>query len=302
MKAPSLQIGDTIGVMAPSSYVEKEKIIKAKKLLEKSGYSVFLHPQYEAKFNQSAGTTEEKLKAFHELIADPSIKAIIAAGGGNRALHMLDGIDYDLVANNPKIIMGFSDVTALLNAVHAKTGITTIHGPVFTWLPAMKGMFDFNMGLLAGETQEYPMQGCRILREGTATGHLVGGNLSVFHLMPNTEYAPNTKGGILFIEDLREEVNKIDRMLLQLRRTGVLSEINGIICGSFKELGDNGRPYGFTLDDLLLEHTSGYDIPIVMDAPFGHGDQLYAMPIGGNAELYAGNAKVTLKLTESCVS
>ncbi len=302
MKAPALKIGDTIGVMAPSSFVEKDKVIKAKTLLEKKGFNVFLHPQYEKKFNQSAGTNEQKVAAFHDLIKNPDIKAIIAAGGGNRALHILDKIDYDLVRANPKIIMGFSDVTAILNAVHSKTGLTTIHGPVFTWLPALKGMFDFNMKLLGGETLEYPMQDCRILREGHVKGHLVGGNLSVFHLMPNTDFAPKTEDGILFLEDLREEINKIDRMLLQLRRTGVMAEIKGIICGGFKNLGDNGRPYGFTLDDLLLEHTEGFDIPMVMDAPFGHGKELYAMPIGGRAELYAGSGKVTLKLTEPCVS
>lgn len=302
MKPPAIKTGDTIGVMAPSSYVETEQVEKARLFLENKGFQVFIHPQTEEKFNQSAGTNTQKTEAFHDLIKNPDINAIFAAGGGNRALHILDMIDYDLVAAHPKIIMGFSDVTALLNAINAKTGLTTFHGPVVTWIPELADMFDFNMAVLRGETPEYPMEQCRILRKGNAKGHLVGGNLSVFHLMPNTNFAPVTKGGILFLEDLREEINKIDRMLLQLRRTGVMAEITGIICGNFRDLGDNGRPYGFTLDDLLLEHTAGYDIPIVMNAPFGHGKQLYTMPIGGHTELYAGNDKVTLTLTESATA
>ena len=302
MKPRPLKKGDTIGVMAPSSYVEKGKVEKAKSFLENKGFGVFIHPQTEARHNQSAGTNSQKIEAFHDLIKNPDIIAIFAAGGGNRALHILDMVDYNLVKANPKIIMGFSDVTALLNAVNAKTGLTTFHGPVVTWIPELADMFDFNLGLLSGEIPEYPMEHSRILREGHAKGHLVGGNLSVFHLMPNTEFAPVTKGGILFLEDLREEINKIDRMLLQLRRTGVMAEIKGIICGNFRDLGDNGRPYGFTLDDLLLEHTQGYDIPIVMDAPFGHCKQLYAMPIGGLAELSASNNKVSLTLSEPATS
>lgn len=302
MKAPALKKGDMIGVMAPSSFVEDDKVKKAVKFIKNKDYEVFLHPQYEARFNQSAGTTEQKLEAFHDLIANPTVKAIIMAGGGNRAMHMLDQIDYGLVKDNPKIIMGFSDVTTILNAIRSKTGLTTIHGPVLTWLCKQGGQFDFNMGLLSGDTPDYPMEKCRILREGSAEGHMVGGNLSIFHLLPNGPIPPVTKGGILFLEDLREEINKIDRMLLHLRRTGVMGEISGLVCGSFSNLGDNGRPYGFTLDDLVMEHTEGYNIPVVMDAPFGHGDELYAMPVGGKAALEATNGKVSLKLLEPAVA
>lgn len=302
MKPAPLQPGDTIGVMSPSSYVEKKAVLKAKKFLENKGFSVFLHPQYESRYNQSAGTSEEKVAALHELFEDKNIKAIITASGGNRALHLLDKLDYDLIAANPKIFMGFSDVTALLNSFHTKTGLITFHGPVLSWIPSLGDeQFGFTLDVLTGKTVSYPMEQCRVLREGEAEGILIGGNLSIFHLMPNTDFAPACDGAILFLEDLREEINKIDRMLLQLRRTGTFSKIAGLVCGSFNDLGDNGRPYGFTLEDLILEHTKDYNFPIVMDAPFGHGDQIYPFPIGGKAKLSATGNIVTLSLTESAI-
>lgn len=302
IKPPALKKGDTIGVFAPSSFVEKKNVLKAKKYLEDKGFNVYLHPQYEEKYNQSAGTTEAKVNALHELFGNDEINAIIAAGGGNRALHMLEHIDYDLIRDNPKIFMGFSDVTALLSSFSARTNLTTFHGPVFTWLPAMDDHWDFNLAVLSGKTPAYPMTQCRILREGAAEGPLTGGNLSLFHYLAGTKDALPPDGAILFLEDLREEINKVDRMLLHLRRTGYLSRLSGLVCGSFSNLGDNGRPYGFSLEDLLLEHCKGYDFPIVMDGPFGHENQLYALPVGGIVRMEAQNGRVSLFLNEPAVA
>lgn len=299
----ALKKGDLIGIFAPSSYIEKKKLDVAVKFLEGKGFKVFVHPQTYQQFNQSAGTNAEKVAAFHDLLRDKNVKAIFAAGGGNRALHILDDIDYKLVGKNPKIIMGFSDVTAILNAVTARTGIVTFHGPVATWLPGQsKEMSDFNFKLLAGKTPAYPMKDARVLREGMAEGKMVGGCLSLFYLLAQTKDCPPLKDAILFIEDVGEEYSRIDRMLAQLVRTGVMDKIGAIVCGSFSDLRDTGRkPYGFTLEQLVLEHAGNRDIPIIMDAPFGHGNALYAMPVGGKAILSAKKGKVTLKLAGPAV-
>lgn len=304
IKPHALKKGDKIGVFSPSSYVEEDEIHAAKNIIEQRGYEVYLHPQYKERHNQSAGTHEQKIEALHDLIADPSIKAIIAAGGGNRALHILDMIDYDLIAQNPKIISGFSDVTALLNAITAKTGLITFHGPVFSHYGHKDAAeaLDYNLALMSGETCPYKLQNAKILREGEATGPPFGGNLSIFHLMPNTAYAPPKEGAIIFLEDIREEINKVDRMLLQLRRTGVLKRASGLICGGFTKLGDNGRPYGFTLEDLLLEHTEGLDIPVITDAPFGHFYGNYTLPVGAQAHLSAQDHKASLNFTNPVIS
>lgn len=302
MKAKALKKGDLIGVFAPSSWVEKAKVDAARKYLESKGFKVFIHPQTFNRFNQSAGTDDEKLAAFDELLKNKDVKAIFAAGGGNFSTHLLDRINYRAVKSHPKIIMGFSDVTALLNAVHAKTGLITFHGPVFTWLPKQsRAMADFNMNVLAGKTPAYPMKDARILRGGTAEGPMIGGNLSLLHLLPGTKTAPDFKGAILFIEDIGEELNHIDRMMVHLKRMGVLDKISGIVCGSFSDLKDTGKPFGFTLDDIILKHVGDRPIPIVMDAPFGHDKTLYTMPVGGEARLTAGRTKATLKLTAPAV-
>ena len=128
-----LKIGDTIGVMSPSSYITAEDLEASVKIIEARGYNVHVHPQTLTKHNQSAGTDTEKTDAFHDLIRDPNINAIFFSCGGNRALHWVDNIDFDLVRDNPKIIIGFSDCTAPLNIINAKTGLVTFHGPTLRW-------------------------------------------------------------------------------------------------------------------------------------------------------------------------
>ena len=128
-----LKKGDTIGVMAPSSFITKDDVEKARSVIESYGYNVHIHPQTYFVYNQSAGTNEAKRDAFHDLIKNPDINAIFFAGGGNRALHWVDMINFDLVKANPKIMMGFSDLTVLLNIINARTGLVTYHGPNFRW-------------------------------------------------------------------------------------------------------------------------------------------------------------------------
>lgn len=303
MKAKALKKGDLIGVFSPSSWVDAEKVEAARQFLEARGFRVMIHPQTFARHHQSAGTDAEKLAALHDLLRDRDVKAIFAAGGGNTALHILDSIDYKLVAKHPKIMLGFSDVTTLLNAFYAKAGLVTFHGPVLTWLPAQaSAMADFNMRVLAGKAPSYPMQQARVLRTGAADGPLVGGNLSLFHLLPKTRQAPPVAGAILFLEDINEEFNQVDRMFAHLKRMGVLDKISGLVCGAFTDLKDTGqRPFGFTLDDIVLKHMGDRAVPIVMDAPFGHTDTLYTLPVGGQARLSARGRTATLKLTEPAV-
>lgn len=263
-----------IGVFAPSSYVEKADIDASRVALEAHGYEVFVHPQTYARDNQSAGTVAEKLEALHSLYADPTIHAIWAAGGGNRALHILEGLDIDLIKANPKPMIGFSDVTALLNVITARTGIVNYHAPVFKHL--------HQEGVIARFlSSDFPLDKAEILNAGKAEGRLFGGNLSVFQYLS----ADIPDGAIIFLEDCNEELSRIDRMLLHLRRSGVFERAAGIVFGEFMDLADSARPFGFTIEDILREHTDGLDIPVVMNAPFGHGGNNYALPIGQSAAL-----------------
>jgi len=281
-----LKAGDIIGVMAPSSFVEKEAIERSVSALEAKGFQVFVHPQTYERENQSAGNVLQKSMAFQGLWQRDDIAAIWAAGGGNRASLLLDSIHFERVARNHKTLIGFSDVTPLLNALYKHSGVSCIHGPVFTSLHSHMNLDDV-LSVLRGENVQMPMEKAIIVREGEAKGRLFGGCLSPFLLLPQTQDCPNLEGSILFLEDTGEEISRIDRMFLHLKRLGVFDTISGLILGQFHNIQDTGRSFGYSLQDIVRTHLEGTNIPVVMNAPFGHGDVLYPLVIGAEARLSA---------------
>lgn len=281
---PPLKPGDTIGVMSPSSYVDKEDIDAGVAVLEQRGFKVYVHPQTFERHNQSAGTVEQKVAALHALAEDDTIKAVIFAGGGNRALHILDSIDFDLIRKHPKIYMGFSDCTVLLNAIYARTGLVTFHGPIIKRLTKNPEL-DFNLRLLTGAEKTIPLDGSRIIKGGSAQGTLIGGNFSAFRRLIGTTEMPDATGAILFLEDIGEELSRIDADLCFYKRSGIFDNIHGLIFGQFSDMKDTGRPFGFTFDNIVAEHTADLNIPVLMDAPFGHAKGLPVFPVGATVKL-----------------
>ncbi|MCB9988911.1 MAG: LD-carboxypeptidase [Rhodospirillales bacterium] len=300
---PALRPGDTIGIMAPSSRANPDSIEKSAALLKENGYNVFIHPQTYETCNQSAGSPDQKCSALRELLLNPDIKAIISACGGNRSGLMLDGIDYGLLLSHPKIIMGFSDLTVLLNGLYTKVGLIGFHGPDMGRLFRLdKKYLDQGISLLSGKAQSLFLENGKVIAAGQSEGHLVGGCLSVFMSLMGTPYQPDFNGAILFIEDVGDELSRYDRMLIHLRNTGVFDQISGLILGDFGKPLDTGMPFGFTLEDIVREHTSDRDIPVIMNAPFGHLGQLLTFPVGGKARLTANADKCTLELTDPVVA
>lgn len=289
---PALQLGDTIGVMAPSSYVEREDIEKSVAAIEAHGYKVFVHPQTYERENQSAGSHLQKSLAFQGLWQRDNIKAIWAAGGGNRALHLLDQINFSKLKDKPKALIGFSDVTALLNAVHAHTGLVTYHAQVFKNLHKNEEHIRQTLNMVSGQDLPMVVDGALIINKGSAEGRMIGGNLSVFQYLPQTLPNDFCDGAILFLEDCNEDLSKIDRMILHLKRTGIFTKAAGIVFGEFTRLTDSGRPFGYTLEDIIREHTTGLDIPIIMNAPFGHGTACHPIPVGQNARVDTNDEKI----------
>lgn len=295
IKPPALKPGDKIGVFSPSSWVDKEDIEKSKSLLEQLGFEVFIHPQTYERENQSAGSTLQKTLAFQGLWQRKDINAIWAAGGGNRCTHILDCINFKNITE-PKILIGFSDVTSLLNTLYAKTNITTFHGPVFKNLHKYNET-DHLLSLLSGDRVKYPLSGENIIKDGKASGHFVGGNLSLLQYLPETLENDIFTDALLFIEDCNEELSRIDRMLLHLKRTGTLAKANALLFGQFSDILESGKPFGYTLEDIIKEHTEGLDIPILYNLLFGHDKNLYTFPIGYNASI--DTQKLTFELDES---
>ncbi len=288
-----LRPGDTIGVCAPSSFVEPSDLAPGIAALEARGFSVRVHPQTFARLNQSAGTHAEKLSALHDLFADPSVRAIWAAGGGNRALHLLPHLDWALIAANPKPFVGFSDATAILNALAARANIPALHGPVLKRVREGAEL-DHLLALLGGQSADLPMEAAKILKPGRAAGSFVGGNLSLVQCLAGTRDMPACAGSILFLEEVGEEISRVDRAFAHLARLGVFGEISALILGNFGDLKDTGRPFGFTMEDIVAEHLEGYDIPVVLNAPFGHQGPFYALPVGGRGNLEADESTCRL--------
>lgn len=282
-----LKSGDTIGVMATSCWLEESDLQTAKMFIEQRGFKVYLHPQATARHHQAAGTADEKIAALHDLFANPEVKAIVGARSGNRAMTMMEGLDFNLIKKNPKILMGYSDVTILLNGIFARTGLVTYHGPLFREWPKRGQDLENMLSLLSGNLKSIPLENSSILRSGNkVTGPLLGGNLSVLQGVLGTPYMPDFTNALLLLEDVGDHLSRYDRMLGHLKNTGVFEKIGALVIGGFTEMKDDSdRPFGFTLEDIIQEHTAGTDFPIIMNAPFGHGERLITLPIGQSATL-----------------
>jgi muramoyltetrapeptide carboxypeptidase len=273
----SLTRESTIGIFAPSSAVDTVEFNKTIALLNSENIKTKIHPQTFNVLHSSAGTAQEKANAFHDLLRDPEVDIIIAASGGNRACHFLDLIDFELFKQHPKLVGGFSDVTILLNAIYAKTGISSLHMPTIRSLTKID---QHSFQSIFTGLQTLSWDDAKHLNTGSANGTLLGGTLSMLCAIQGTEYSPNYKGAILFLEDVGEELSRIDRMLWQLKQSLPFKHLNGIIFGEFLNNADTGRPFGFTLDDIIAEHCSNLNIPIIMNAPIGHGTRNHKLEFG----------------------
>lgn len=306
IKPPALHPGDTIGIMAPSSRVDPDMLEKACKWLDNYGFRIRIHDQTYAAHHQSAGTAAQKAEALMDLWSDPSVRMILAARGGNRAATFLSLLNYERMAETPKLICGYSDATALINAISGSAGLATFHGPGLNSFinGTEEKHLELAFKLFAGQTRGIPLWGSAVSRVGKAKGRLVGGNLSLIAALTGTPWQPDYRGSILFLEDIGDQLSRYDRMLWQLRNAGLLGQISGLILGNLACAEDRGAvPFGFSLQDCLDDVLDGYDIPVVTNAPFGHGTSLVTLPIGARAQLNAAaDGEVTLQLLEDAVA
>lgn len=298
-RAKALVPGDVIGIIAPSSLIESDQLDAGVAVLRDAGFGVSIHPQTLARCGQSAGTPIEKVAAFHEVFLDPSIRAVMAAGGGNRASQFLHLLDFSLIRSHPKLYIGFSDSTAPLAALAAKTGLVACHGPLVKTLPRLDhGALSHLFALLKGGMSPYPMDATTCLTPGQAEGRAFGGTLSVLTSLIGTTYLPDLGGAILYLEDTGEELSRIDRMLWQLKTALPFQRLAGLVFGQFSLPEETGRPFCLSLEEVIREHTKDLDIPVVMNAPFGHAGVNYALPSGGLVSLTASPDRIKLALLE----
>jgi muramoyltetrapeptide carboxypeptidase len=314
IKPPALRRGDLVALFNPSGFADDSLIQRATTNLEKQGLRVMHAAHLRASRGNTAGTIGQRVTDLHTLFANREVRALWAARGGSGAAQLLPYIDYGLVTRNPKIVIGYSDTTALLLALHAKSGLVTFHGPV-----ASSGFTPFTVSQLEAiliegrpdhamvtaeehrkRAQDEPHFVQRVLRSGSADGTLLGGNLSVLASLVGTPYLPDTRNALLFLEEISEAPYRIDRMLTQLEQSGALNDVRGAMLGVFVKCEPTANEESLVLPQALDDHFSARPIPSAYGLSFGHISSQWVLPIGIRARFNA-DAR-TLTLLESGVS
>lgn len=305
LKGRVLKPGDTIGLIAPAGAVEdEESITMAKEVFTYFGFSVKEGGHIRARYGNLAGTDEQRLEDLHTMFADNSIQAIVCIRGGNGASRLLNRIDYDLIGRNPKILLGYSDVTALLLAFYTKVGLVSFHGVVgiSTWSNYVAQLFkdQFFDNKLAcfenpkkSDTQiiQYKDR-IQTINPGIAEGIMIGGNLTLLAGLCGTPYLPDFTGKILFVEEIDEKSDRLDRMFCQLMNAGILSKIKGFIFGKCTNCGPSGGYGALTVEQMLNDYIKPLGIPAYSGAMIGHIADQFLMPVGLLARMDASLGKI----------
>jgi muramoyltetrapeptide carboxypeptidase len=310
VKPPRLKQGATVGLVAPSGVVDDAHIEKCVRNLESLGFKVRTGANIRAQRGGYAGSVEQRLADLHGMFLDRDVGAVWAARGGSGCLALLPRLDYRAIRRHPKILYGYSDITPLLLALRRHAGLVTFHGPVASSMgldrdfslrsmrsllmePRPRVTLEIAPENLQREADE-PQFAPRVFRGGRAEGRLVGGNLSLVCAMIGTPYAAQVKGNILFLEEVGEAPYRIDRMLTQLRQSGVLAQAAGVALGVFQKCeAVDGEP-SLTLAEVLDDNLSGLRVPSAYGFSFGHIPNQVTLPLGVRAALDTGARSITL--------
>lgn len=303
IKPKRLEKGDTIGLVSPASRLPQKKqydqIIQQVKDL---GYKVKVGKNARERYGYLAGRDKQRAEDLNSMFADEEVDAIMPFRGGWGCNRILPLLDYDLIRKNPKILVGFSDITSLLNALYTKTGLVTFHGPVgkVEWTNYTTRQFRKSLGYQKSYTLDIPStdlcadcSSLSVITPGTAHGRLLGGNLSVLTAMMGSEYLPEWEGNILFLEDVGEDVYRIDRMLTQLKLNGVFDQISGFVFGQCAAC-KRSNSYSLTLKQVFEDHLKPAGIPAFSGAMFGHIDKMITLPVGIPAKINAQTGSITI--------
>ena len=308
-----LRPGDTVGLIDPASAIwEPLNVEIVAESLAALGFKTKRGANLLARHGYFAGTDEQRAADLNAMFADPQVRAIHCVRGGWGCARLLPLLDWPMIARNPKILLGYSDITALLLSLHAKTGLVTFHGPVGTsqWNP-------FNVGFMKRVLQEGEAvtfenlkeikeddltvveNRVQTLRPGTARGRLLGGNLTVLTSLVGSGYLPDWDGCILFIEDVEEAPYRIDRMLTQLRLAGILGKARAVIWGNCTKCSP-GEGFGsLTVTDVLRDHLLPLGVPVWSGAMIGHIEKQFTLPVG--IEVEADATAGTLRMLQPAV-
>ncbi|MCF6183974.1 MAG: LD-carboxypeptidase [Bacteroidales bacterium] len=300
---PLLKPGDTVGLITPAGFIDEKKLSIAVKNIEAFGLNVFYNDSVLEKSGYLAGNDESRLKEFHSMYKNNNIKAIVCVRGGYGTTRLLDNVDFSLIKQNPKPLIGYSDITALINAIYKKTGITGFHGVVgagnFTEYTSLnfKNLFFGNSENVVIELFEKHKETAFVINEGFVSGKLVGGNLALVVSVLGTPYDVSWQDKIIFLEDIGEAPYKIDRMLTQLISVGKFNNVKGIILGQFRgcEPEKEDEANSFSLKEVIIDRIKPMNIPSVYGFSFGHIKNQVIFPVGIKADFNTNNFSISIK-------
>jgi muramoyltetrapeptide carboxypeptidase len=295
---PYLKKGDTIAITCPAGFMLKEKAQTCIETLQKWGLQVMVGKTLGSNStNYFSGTDEERLHELQAMLDDKSINAILFGRGGYGVGRIIDQLDFTRFKKNPKWIIGYSDITVLHAHIFTNLKIATLHSPMaaaFNDGVAGEPYIQSIKKALFGKQTSYKCAIHPFNHIGEATGELVGGNLSLLAHLIGTKSDINTNNKILFIEDVGEYIYSIDRMLYQLKRSGKLSKLKGLIIGGFTDMKDTERPFGKTVYEAIHDLVKEYQYPICFQFPVSHSTENFALKVGGAYQLKVGKKSVLL--------
>lgn len=295
---PYLKSGDKVAITCPAKKVSGD-LNDAINLLESWGLEVVLGETVNASYHQYAGTDELRTKDLQRFMDDDSIKAIFAARGGYGTIRIIDNVDFSSFVKNPKWVVAFSDITVLLSHIQNNFNIQTIHGQMSISIPnATKSSLDSLRQALFGEEIAYQYKSSVRNKSGESQGILIGGNLTLLVMLSGSVSDYNYQDKILFIEDVGEYLYSIDRMMWNLKRSGKLENLKGLIVGGFTNLKDNDIPFGKTAEEIILDHVKDYSFPVCFNFPTGHISDNNALIIGKTVNLKIEKESVQLNFID----
>ncbi|WP_247712904.1 S66 peptidase family protein [Qipengyuania intermedia] len=294
-RAPRLQAGDKVALVAPASAVAQAEIKRARHWVSSMGLVPQFGANAEAQYGYLAGTDAQRAADLNAAFSDQDVRGIFAIRGGYGAARILPLLDWPTIRANPKLFIGYSDNTALHLAIAREAGFPTLHAPnaASPWNEAASWESLWRLAF-TGEMPKIDLAADRVLKSGRGEGRLLGGNLTILSTLMGTGRLPALEGAVLFLEDVNEEPYRIDRMLQQLKLAGVLDNAAGVIFGRCRACSvDDPEGESFTLDDVLAQHLGTLDCPVVTGANVGHIRGQLCLPHGARVAFDADGGKLT---------
>lgn len=295
---PYLKKGDTIGLIAPAGYMPDKDFEQSLDVLRKWGFKLLMGKTPGHQFHYFSGTDEERKDDLQQMLDNPEVKAIFCVRGGYGVGRIINQLDFKKFKKNPKWMIGYSDITVLHNHIFSNFKIATLHAPMSAAFNDGKWQNEYVQSLrkaLAGKKANYKTDPHPFNHLGKTEGTLVGGNLALLAHLVGTPSDMDTRNKILFVEDVGEYIYSVDRMMTQLKRSGKLDNLKGLVVGRFSDMKDTTIPFGMQVEEVIRDLVKEYKYPVCFNFPVGHQDENFALKVGGTYQLNVSSKRVSLK-------